>query len=218
MTNPGGESSETPASDPSSGSSEPTSGGYEAPSIEQSQQHDEQPEPQPATQQFTPPAAPTEQYFPPSAPTEQYTAPSAPTEQYAPPGYPPPYPDPSSFGGQPGYGAPAYPPPPPPSYGAAPGYPPPPSYGAPGFPGGYGAGYGQPQPETNPLAIGSLVASLIGFLCWLGGPIGIALGFVALKQIKEKGQGGHGLAVAGIAVGIASLVIGLIWFIFVLSS
>jgi hypothetical protein len=62
------------------------------------------------------------------------------------------------------------------------------------------------------------VASLIGFLCWLGGPIGIALGFVALKQIKEKGQGGHGLAVAGIAVGIASLVIGLIWFIFVLSS
>ncbi len=268
MTNPGGESSETPASDPSSGSSEPTSGGYEAPSIEQSQQHDEQPEPQPATQQFTPPAAPTEQYFPPSAPTEQYTPPSTPTEQYTPPGYappstgydvpssyqqpadyqqsgypppgypsvqaypppgypsaeaqqqsyPPPYPDPSAFGGQPGYGGPAYPPPPP-SYGAAPGYPPPPpSYGAPGYSGGYGAGYGQPQSETNQMAIWSLVASLVGFLCWISGPIGIALGFVALNQIKHKGQGGHGLAVAGIAVGAASFIIGLIWFIFALSG
>src|SRR3954447_10708837 len=85
MTNPGGESSETPASDPSSGSSEPTSGGYEAPSIEQSQQHDEQPEPQPAPEQLIPPAAPAEQYFPPSAPTEQYTPPSAPTAPAAPP-------------------------------------------------------------------------------------------------------------------------------------
>jgi len=257
MTNPGGESSETPASDPSSGSSEPTPGGYEAPSIEQSQQHDEQPEPQPGTEQFIPPAAPADQYFPPSAPTEQYTPPGyappstgydvppsyqppadyqqggypppgyAPAPAYPPPGYPtpesqqqsypPPYPDPSAFGGQPGYGTPAYPPPPP--YGAAPGYPPPPpTYGAPGYPGGYGAGYGQSQPETNQMAVWSLVASLVGFLCWISGPIGIALGFVALNQIKQRGQGGHGLAVAGIAVGAASLIIGLIWFIFALSG
>jgi hypothetical protein len=68
------------------------------------------------------------------------------------------------------------------------------------------------------MAIWSLVSSLVGFLCWLGGPIGIALGFVALNQIKEKRQGGHGLAVAGIAVGAASLIIGLIWFIFAISA
>ena len=37
MTNPGGDSSETPASDSGSGSSEPSSSGFEAPPIEQSQ-------------------------------------------------------------------------------------------------------------------------------------------------------------------------------------
>ena len=40
MTNPGGDSSETPASDSSAGSSEPSSGGYEAPPIEQSEPQD----------------------------------------------------------------------------------------------------------------------------------------------------------------------------------
>ena len=39
---------------------------------------------------------------------------------------------------------------------------------------------------------------------------GIALGFVALGQIKRTGQGGHGLAVAGIAIGFVSAVLGLV--------
>ncbi len=50
----------------------------------------------------------------------------------------------------------------------------------------------------------------MGLLCGIGPIIGIVLGFVALNQIKKTGQAGHGLAVAGIAVGIASFVIGLI--------
>ena len=37
------------------------------------------------------------------------------------------------------------------------------------------------------------------------------LGFVALNQVKTTGQAGHGLAVAGIAVGFASLVINLMF-------
>jgi hypothetical protein len=134
------------------------------------------------------------------------------------PGYPSPYPDPSAFGAQPGYGAQSYPPPPP--YGAAPtGYPPPPSsYQAQGYPGGYGGGYGQPQAETNQLAIWSLVASLVGILCTIGSLVGIGLGVVALNQIKEKRQGGHGLAIAGIAVGVATLIISIIWTVFALSG
>ncbi|CAM3913400.1 hypothetical protein MYFR107205_30350 [Mycolicibacterium frederiksbergense] len=36
------------------------------------------------------------------------------------------------------------------------------------------------------------------------------LGFVALNQIKQNQQGGHGLAVAGIAVGALTLVFSLI--------
>jgi Domain of unknown function (DUF4190) len=104
-------------------------------------------------------------------------------------------------------------PPPPPGYGGYP--PPPPGYGPQSYPSWYQvpdqAGvYGAAPTGTNSLAIGSLAASVIGLLCGIGSIIGIVLGFVALNQIKKTGQAGHGLAVAGIAVGFASFVIGLI--------
>lgn len=106
------------------------------------------------------------------------------TEQ--PPGeYPPPPPE-------------GYPPPPPPQGG---GYPPPAS----GYSGATAMG-------TNGFAIASLVCSLVGWLC--GGIlsiIGIVLGVVALNQIKQTGQQGRGLALAGIIVGAVSLVLGVIW-------
>jgi formate-dependent nitrite reductase membrane component NrfD len=68
------------------------------------------------------------------------------------------------------------------------------------------------------MAIASLVASLIGFLCWFGSIAGIVLGIVALNQIKQRGEEGHGLAVAGIAIGALSMVVGLIFFVLALSS
>ncbi len=68
------------------------------------------------------------------------------------------------------------------------------------------------------MAIASLVASCIGFLCWLGSIAGIVLGIVALNQIKQSREDGHGLAVAGIAVGAVSLIVGLIFFVVALSS
>ena len=128
-------------------------------------------------------------------------------------GYPPPppgyagYPAPGGYESAPtgGYNAPygaGYPPPPG-------GYAPPPEYGAP-YPTGYGY---PPAPEsgTNSLAIFSLVASVVGLLCGVGSIIGIVLGVVAINQIKKTRQGGHGLAVAGIVVGVASLVISIVW-------
>ena len=139
---------------------------------------------------YPPPAYPPPPDYPPP--------PSYPTPGAQQPGYPPPYPDPSTYGGQSNYGAPSYPPPPPPPYGTTPGYPPPSSYPATG----YSGGYGQPQAETNQFAIWSLVASLVGLVCCIGSIVGIVLGVLALNQIKETRQGGHGLAVAGIAVGV----------------
>ena len=68
------------------------------------------------------------------------------------------------------------------------------------------------------MAIWSLVASLVGILCTIGSLVGIALGVIALNQIKERRQGGHGLAVAGIAVGIATLIISIIWTAFAFST
>ena len=247
MTNPGGDSSETPASDSDSGSSEPSSSGFEAPPIEQSQpladagdQTQRAPLP---TEQFTPPGytPPSSGYEAPSGyqpPTDYqqggYPPPAYPSQPAYPPppsyyptpgaqpqGYPPPYPDPSAYGGQQNYGGQAYPPPPPPpqsQYGGAPGYPPPSSYPAPGYPAGYSAGYGQPQSETNQLAIWSLVASLAGLVCWFTSIVGIVLGVIALNQIKETRQAGHGLAVAGIAVGVGVLIIMSIVWSFVFST
>jgi hypothetical protein len=66
--------------------------------------------------------------------------------------------------------------------------------------GGYG--YGPPAAATtNGLAIASLVVSLTGLLCGLTAPVGAILGHVARKQIRERGEGGDGLALAGIIVG-----------------
>lgn len=121
-----------------------------------------------------------------------------------------------------GYPPPSYPPPsyPPPGYAPQPGYPPPPPppqqpYGAPQYPGG-SYGYPAPPTGTNSFAIGSLVASVVGLLCGIGSIIGIVLGIVALNQIKQTRQGGHGLAIAGIVVGVASLIISMIWGIYAL--
>jgi uncharacterized membrane protein len=97
---------------------------------------------------------------------------------------------------------PSYPPPPPGGYG----YQPPPP----------GGGYGYPPPQsvgTNPLAIGSLVCSLLGWACVIGPIVGLILGFVALGQIKQTGQGGRGLAIAGIIIGAVVTVAGIGFFI-----
>jgi hypothetical protein len=120
----------------------------------------------------------------------------------APPAYPPSY-DPTRYS-QSGYGQPGQPG----EYGQSPpGYSQPqPGYGQPQ------PGYGQPQPgygqpvylhptPTNPMAIAALVCSLAGILTIISAPVGAILGHVARRQIKEKGEQGDGMALAGIIVG-----------------
>ena len=75
---------------------------------------------------------------------------------------------------------------PPPAPPAQPVYP---AYGQPAAPGGYYA------PPTNTLAILALVLS---FVVSLGG---IICGHIALAQIKRTGEGGRGLAIAGLIIG-----------------
>jgi hypothetical protein len=108
------------------------------------------------------------------------TSPQDPQDPFQPPpaGSPPP---------------PAGSPPPLPAYGAPPpGYgPPPPGYGPPG----YGAARG-----TNTLAIISLVGA---FICT---PAGLVCGIIALNQIKQTGEQGRGLAVAGVIISALSIV------------
>jgi hypothetical protein len=137
---------------------------------------------------------------------------------------------------------PNYPPPPQPPGGGYPplssggyeyqgyqgyqGYPPPQS-GGPGYQGYQGyqgypppspGGYGYPQlPQssgTNGFAIASLVCSLVGWCFFIGPILGLVFGFVALNQIKQTGQGGRGMAIAGIVVGGVGIAMFMVYWLF----
>jgi hypothetical protein len=111
---------------------------------------------------------------------------------------------------------PDYPPQPPqygyapPPYGGMPGYP-----GQPPYPGPYNPYGPYPSTQTNGLAIASLVTSLAGVVfgiplavfCYVGlliPVIAAVLGGVALSQIRQTGQQGRAMAVAGIVIGVGT--------------
>lgn len=79
---------------------------------------------------------------------------------------------------------------------------------APGMPApGYAPpGYAPPRPSggTNGMAIASLVTA---FLCT---PLAIVFGHIALSQINRTGEGGRGLATAGLVLGYVFLGIGVL--------
>jgi hypothetical protein len=51
------------------------------------------------------------------------------------------------------------------------------------------------------MAIAALVCSLAGLLIIISAPVGAILGHVARKQIRQTGEQGEGMALAGIIVG-----------------
>lgn len=98
------------------------------------------------------------------------------------------------------------PPPPDPGYPAPPWNRPP--AGLDGPPQGWYPPPGYPLPPqqrgTNGFAIAALVFGIIG-----GALLGVIFGFVALSQIKRSGQGGRGMAIAGLILsGVWVLVVG----------
>ena len=73
-----------------------------------------------------------------------------------------------------------------------------PAYGAPGFP---------PAPQrTNVMAILGLVFAFVF------SPLGIVFSAIGLSQTKKRGEGGRGLAIAGLILSILFLLIGLLVF------
>jgi Domain of unknown function (DUF4190) len=168
---------------------------------------------------WDPPTPPTAAaYPPPTYPPPSYSAGYPPEYQAGyPPEYPPPIPAPPGYQQPPGYGGSPYPPGP--QYDAPPaGYWPPPNPG--GYPGGYYPapdyqwGYGLPQGPSqsgvNGMAIGALISSFTGLFCCIGSIVAIVLGTVALDQIKRTRQDGYALAVAGIVIGVATMLINVI--------
>lgn len=159
------------------------------------------------------PGQPQEPYSQPGQPQPPYGPPNDPTAPYSPaPSSGQPFGPPTGPGEQPAYG-------PPPTYGDQP-YGQPTAYGQPvyGQPpyGGqspYGAspygGYPGQRP-TNALAIASLCCSLGGLVTCISAPVGIVLGHVARRQIRQTGEQGEGLATAGLWVGYILTVLGLV--------
>lgn len=70
-------------------------------------------------------------------------------------------------------------------------------------------GYPPPRP-TNGLAIAALIFAFVFPL------LGIILGHVARSQIRRTGEGGAGMALAGLIISYISCAIGLIFLFFVL--
>jgi hypothetical protein len=142
-----------------------------------------------------------------------------------PPGWPPP---PEGFTPDPGWRPdPSWPPAPPgwqlwvadePERDAAgggltPGYI---GYGQAPAPGGTGqwAGWAPPAPlsaGTNGMAIAGFVLGLLGFTV-ISAILGIIFGSIALSRIRMTGQGGRGLAIAGIVLGSCWLALFVILF------
>src|SRR5690606_16555720 len=59
--------------------------------------------------------------------------------------------------------------------------------------------------RTNPLAVAAMVSSILTF--WI---VGIVLGHIALRQIRRTGEGGRGMALAGVIVGYVGWALGLV--------
>jgi hypothetical protein len=80
---------------------------------------------------------------------------------------------------------------------------PPPAYPPPAYQPPY-----QPAPpskSTNGLAIASLVLGVL-WIWGLGSILAVIFGYVSLRQIRQRGENGHGLALAGLILGIVGVV------------
>jgi hypothetical protein len=149
-------------------------------------------------------SAPPPAYGPPASQPPTYGQPS-------PYGQPPPYGQPSPYGQPTPYGHPS-------AYGQPPPYGGSPPYGTPPYP---GAPYGYPPPgyqqsrHTNGFAIASMVLGIL-WLYGVGAILALIFGYVGRKQIRERGDSGNGMAIAGIVLGWIG-VAGIILFIVLLA-
>ena len=65
----------------------------------------------------------------------------------------------------------------------------------------HGAAYAYAAPRTNPLAITSMILSLVSLAFVITSIAGVVLGHIALSQIRRTGEGGRGMAITGVVVG-----------------
>ncbi|MFE6778584.1 DUF4190 domain-containing protein [Streptomyces sp. NPDC057702] len=60
--------------------------------------------------------------------------------------------------------------------------------------------YVTPPTRTNGMAIAAMVLGIV-WIYWIGSVLALVFGYVARKQMRERGEGGWGMATAGIVLG-----------------
>jgi hypothetical protein len=79
----------------------------------------------------------------------------------------------------------------------------------------YGGGYPAPPPAApnNGLAIASLISGIASWVALplVGGAAAVVFGHLAQRQIRETGQSGSGMAVAGLVLGYLNVVMSILF-------
>lgn len=57
-----------------------------------------------------------------------------------------------------------------------------------------------PSPPTNGMAIASMVLGIL-WIYWVGSILALIFGYIALRQIRELGESGRGMAITGVVLG-----------------
>lgn len=103
-----------------------------------------------------------------------------------------------------------------------------PEYPQPGYPASMpppGQPYG-PYPQqvpwvvsrpTNGMAVASMVLGIL-WLYWVGSILALIFGYIARRQIRERGESGDGMAIAGIVLGWVGVGVALIFIVVLLVS
>jgi len=83
----------------------------------------------------------------------------------------------------------------------------------PAYPPGYPYPYASPR--TNSMSIASLVSGILAWLLcpFLGGVLAVIFGHVARGQIKQSGEAGGGMAIAGLILGYANIGVTVLGFV-----
>jgi hypothetical protein len=71
------------------------------------------------------------------------------------------------------------------------------------------------QAKTNTLAIVALIVSLVQCIPIVSPVAAVILGHIAMKQIRERSEGGRGLAIAALILGYLGLVV---WIVLLVSG
>lgn len=76
--------------------------------------------------------------------------------------------------------------------------------------------YGAPAPRTNGMATASMILGIVGILfCGATSILAVIFGHVAHSQIRNTGEGGHGMAIAGLILGYLAVALWLFYWLVV---